>query len=206
MNSALKNPTIQQYGLEFLFPIVGYLLFDWSFLLIVLFYLVDQLGNQINFFARLKFVEKLFRPKKKWLFPLAIGIFIVLFSAEIALISHFFLRYIYDCQTSYFYEEINSFLIGEFWLFLPLLILINYFKDKMTFYKTELPYQESPDKMLIINLLSIFSVFVLVALVFIGWMFLKPAIVIIVILIAVLKLLNDAFILPQFKVRYFKKI
>jgi len=206
LTTALKNPTIQQYGLELLFPIVGYLFFDLSFLLVIFFYLVDQLGNQINFFARVSFVENLFRPKLRWLFPAAIFLFVVLFVAEIILIGLFFKNNIYDCQSTFFASEIKSFFLKEFWLFLPLLVFLNYFKDKMTFYKSDLPYQESPQKMVIFKSISIFNAFALIGFIYVIWLLLKPAIIIILILVALFKLLNDAFLVPELKVRYFKKI
>ena len=193
----IKNPIFQQYSLELLFPIVGYLFFDWSFLLIVLFYLVDQLGNQVNFFARLRFVQTLYLPKKKWLFPVTIFGFLFIFIVEMVVIFGLFYTYLYDCQTVFLYSELMDFLLQELWLFLPVLVLANYLKDKMTFYKTDLPYQESPEKMMALNSLKLVSVFLLIIIVLMFWL---------ILLIAGLKLLFDLAIFPFFKRHYFKKI
>lgn len=192
--------------MELLFPIIGFLFFDWSFLIIVLFYLVDQLGNQVNFFARLRFVQTLYLPKKKVLFPLALGIFSILFLIELFLLYPLFLNYLYDCQPGFLHSELIDFLKQEFWLFLPLLIFANYLKDKMAFYKTDLPYKESPEKMLILNSIKIISAFGLVALIWALWLIFKPSAIWLIIIIAGLKLLFDTIIFSFFKTRFFKKI
>ena len=202
----IKNPIFQQYSLELLFPIVGYLFFDWSFLLIVLIYLVDQLGNQVNFFARLRFVQTLYLPKKKWLFPVTIFGFLFIFIVEMVVIFGLFYTYLYDCQTVFLYSELMDFLLQELWLFLPVLVLANYLKDKMTFYKTDLPYQESPEKMMALNSLKLVSVFLLIIIVLMFWYIFKPSSIWLILLIAGLKLLFDLAIFPFFKRHYFKKI
>ena len=189
-----------------LFPIVGYLFFVWSFLLIVLFYLVDQLGNQVNFFARLRFVQTLYLPKKKWLFPVTIFGFLFIFIVEMVVIFGLFYTYLYDCQTVFLYSELMDFLLQELWLFLPVLVLANYLKDKMTFYKTDLPYQESPEKMMALNSLKLVSVFLLIIIVLMFWYIFKPSSIWLILLIAGLKLLFDLAIFPFFKRHYFKKI
>ncbi|MDX1349199.1 MAG: hypothetical protein R3279_03065 [Putridiphycobacter sp.] len=202
----LKNPAVQQYALELLFPIIGYLFFGWSFLVIVLFYLVDQLGNQINFFARLKFVQKLFLPRKNWLFPVMIVNFVILFCIELLWLNYLFKEELYNCQAYFYRSELVDFFYNEFWLFLPLLVLANYFKDKMTFYKTDLPYQISPHNMSIFNVISIIGTFALIAFVYAVWINLKPSVLFIIIVVAILKLGFEVMILPALKNRIFRKI
>ncbi len=206
LRKQLKNPINQQYLLELLFPILGYLFFDWSFLIIVLFYLVDQLGNQINFFARLHFVQKLHLPKVKWIFPISIFIFLVLFNTELLWLFNLFTTEVYDCTESFFWGEMNDFLRNEFWLFMPLLIVANYFKDKMTFYKTDAPYQETPLKMVVFNMLAIVFIFFQILLIYSIWLWFKPSFLWMIILIAISKLLFDVLIFPKFKETFFRKI
>lgn len=202
----LKNPVYQQYALELLFPIIGYVFFGWSFLIIVAFYLVDQLGNQVNFLARLKFVQKLFLPKRNWLFPSMLAIFILLYAIELVWINDLFKTELYNCQFNFYFDELKSFIYEEFWLFLPLLVLANYLKDKMTFYKTDLPYQTSPLKMSLFNVIGLISSFIPILGVYFIWLAFKPSELLIIMVIAIVKLIYDGFLLPEMKRRFFKKI
>lgn len=206
IKNPIKNPLFQQYALELLFPILGYLFFDWSFLVIVLFYLVDQLGNQVNFFARLRFVQTLYLPKKKWIFPLSIFIFCIVLTAELGWLYSLFSGSIYDCTTLYFHEALIDFLVSEFWLFLPILIAANYFKDKLTFYKTELPYKESPEKMIIFNWINFLSALLLIGSIYMIWLMFKPAFIWLIILIAILKLSYDLLMFPFMKKHFLKQL
>ncbi|MFK8039308.1 MAG: hypothetical protein AB8B74_13525 [Crocinitomicaceae bacterium] len=206
VKESLKQPVFQQYALELVFPILGYLFFGWSFLIIVLFYLIDQFGNQVNFFARLRFVQTLYLPKKKWIFPLAIILFCIVLTIELSWIYNLFSNSIYDCTTLFFHEELYDFLISEFWLFLPILIIANYFKDKMTFYKTDLPYQESPEKMVITNWIGLVSTFLLITFVYGIWLIYKPAHIWLIVAIALLKLLYDVLIISFLKSRFLKVV
>ncbi|MFD1551188.1 hypothetical protein DNU06_16730 [Putridiphycobacter roseus] len=202
----LKNPNVQQNALELLFPIIGFVFFDWSFLVIILFYLTDQLGVEIAYLMRLKFVEKIFLPIKKWLFPIAIVSSVTFFVVEFLWIERLFLTEKFDCSTNYFWLEMQQFLKQEFLFFLPVLVYMNYFKDKMTFYKSKLPYENSPERMLAFQITIYLARLTCVGLVVLLWYIFKWSDLAFVFIIPVLKLIFDAWLMPWGKINLFKGI
>jgi len=198
----IKNPNVQQNALELLFPIIGFLFFDWSLLVIILFYLTDQLGVEFTFWARLKFVQKLFLPKIKWLFFIVVIGFILFFTIEIISIGYVFTHEKFDCSILYFWLEFNQFLKQEFLLFLPALLFLNYFKDKMTFYKSNQPYQISPKRLIVFQFITYISRLILIGLMIIVWYSFKPSDIWFVLLIPIFKLVFDVGILPFFKQKF----
>ncbi len=202
----LKNQNVQQNALELLFPIVGFVFFDWSFLIIILFYLTDQIGAEIAFLMRLKFVQKLFLPIKVWLFPTAIALSLTFFILEFYWIQAVFISEKFDCVEPYFWLELKQFLKQEFLFFLPILVFMNYYKDKMTFYKSKLPYENSPERMFAFQVLTFIARFICIALVIALWHIFKWSDLLFVLFIPIIKLSYDAWILPWSKINLFKGI
>jgi hypothetical protein len=130
----LKNPFTQQYIAEILFPFIGYLLFDWSLLIIVVFYLLDQLAYQLLFFKRLTTINKYWDNKRGRVYLVfSIIIFFVLFIAELFFLNQSF-SFISDVSGDCYLDELIAFAKNELWLLFPLLLLMYYMQDKMLFY------------------------------------------------------------------------
>ena len=205
VSQTLKNPKVLQYVLELLFPIIGYLCFDWTLLIIIIFYLIDQIGAEIAFWFRLRFVQNLFPPKKITFFYATITVFLILFSGQMWFITSVFIDHFYDCNLYYFQLELINFLKQEFWILMPLIIGMHYMKDKMEFYQSKTPYQFPPKilfwEQVVINF-SVFLLTVLVALVWVKFMFNE---VWIILIIPICKIAFDFLFLPVVKAKLFRK-
>ncbi len=132
IKAILKNPLNQQYIAEILFPVIGYFLLDWSLLIIVVFYLLDQLANQILFFKRLNKVIH-YREKGGVFIWLSIGLFLIIFIAELWILNGSF-NTISDLTGTCYHHELEHFAKDELWFIFPLLILMYHLQDKMMFY------------------------------------------------------------------------
>jgi hypothetical protein len=130
----LKNPFIQQFIAEILFPFIGYLFFDWSLLIIVVFYLLDQLAYQLIFFKRLHVINMYWNDKNGWLYLIiSIGFFFLVFTIELYILNQSF-SYISDITGSCYLDELKTFAKNELWILFPVLLLMYYMQDKMLFY------------------------------------------------------------------------
>jgi len=130
----LRHPKVQQSVLEVVFPLAGYFFWDWSLLIIVIFYLIDWLASQVMYTFRLNKVKTQFNESFGWVLPVSIVVFIVLFLAtNLFLYSSF--DSIYELiKDSNLNNEIVTFSKDELWYLFPLIILSYYMMDKMLFY------------------------------------------------------------------------
>lgn len=134
MNSKLnfRNPFVQQYIFEILFPLIGYFFFDWSLVTIVLFYLVDQLASEISFLRRYRRTSSI-QQRHTRIFQIllpVIGVLIIFF--ELTLLYEFFMNR--GLQQEELWTELNRFLKDESWILIPVVVLMYYLKDQFTFF------------------------------------------------------------------------
>ena len=195
----LKNPLNQQYIAEILFPILGYLFFDWSLLIIVLFYLIDQLAAQILFLKRLHTINQFHQIKNG---PILIMIstfsFIVFFSIELYGLYLAFEK-LSDLTGNCFTEEVLSFIKNELWLLFPLLILVYYMQDKLTFYMPRRFETQSSKNYVLINFIENCIITILVVIGSYMYQFLTLPDLIVIALILVIKIVYDILLRPKIK-------
>ncbi len=130
LKSKLRNPKIQQYGLEIIFPIAGYFFWDWTVLLIVVFYLLDYLASHVMFTRRLLTIQKYKNEKANWVMPSSILIFIALYGLVL-----FVLNSAFDhLSNSNHITELITFAKDELWFLFPVILLSYFMMDKMFFY------------------------------------------------------------------------
>jgi hypothetical protein len=195
----LKNPLNQQYIAEILFPILGYLFFDWSLLIIVLFYLIDQLAAQILFLKRLHTINQFHQIKNG---PILIMIstfsFIAFFSIELYGLYLAFEK-LSDLTGNCFTEEVLSFIKNELWLLFPLLILVYYMQDKLTFYMPRRFETQSSKNYVLINFIENCIITILVVIGSYMYQFLTLPDLIVIALILVIKIAYDILLRPKIK-------
>jgi len=110
------------------------LFFDWSLLIIIVFYLLDQLAYQLLFFKRLKTIIKYWNNEKGWIYLFSsVTLFLVLFIAELFFINQSF-SFISDIIGVCYLDELKIFAKNELWILFPVLLLMYYMQDKMLFY------------------------------------------------------------------------
>ena len=131
----LRNPFVQQYLIEILFPLIGFFFFDWSLTIIAVFYLVDQMASEILFIRRLHKISRTENKKNNKYVLLAILIFLVLFLTQLFFLQNAFLD-IREIQSSQLNLEVWNFAKEELWLLFPVVLLVYHFKDQFTFYMT----------------------------------------------------------------------
>jgi hypothetical protein len=195
----LKNPLNQQYIAEILFPILGYLFFDWSLLIIVLFYLIDQLAAQILFLKRLHTINQFHQIKNG---PILIMIstfsFIAFFSIELYGLYLAFEK-LSDLTGNCFTEEVLSFIKNELWLLFPLLILVYYMQDKLTFYMPRRFETQSSKNYVLINFIENCIITIMVVIGSYMYQFLTLPDLIVIALILVIKIAYDILLRPKIK-------
>jgi hypothetical protein len=195
----LKNPLNQQYIAEILFPILGYLFFDWSLLIIVLFYLIDQLAAQILFLKRLHTINQFHQIKNG---PILIMIstfsFIAFFSIELYGLYLAFEK-LSDLTGNCFTEEVLSFIKNELWLLFPLLILVYYMQDKLTFYMPRRFETQSSKNYVLINFIENCIITILVVIGSYMYQFLTLPDLIVIALILLIKIAYDILLRPKIK-------
>lgn len=130
----LQNPKTQQGIMEFVFPLVGYFFWDWSLLIIVVFYLVDWIASQLMYTRRLIKVKEQFNENLNWVIPLSVS-FSVLAIVGLSSVLYFY----FDMNYSFVLkkdlnQELILFLKAELWYLLPLIIFSYHLMDKMLFY------------------------------------------------------------------------
>jgi len=129
----LRHPQFQQQILEVAFPLLGYFFWDWSLLIIVVFYLLDFLASQIMYSRRLAKIISVFNEKLNGILILSI-----LTSALFVLIIIFMTHSFFETQYLLLNKSLNSELItfakDELWYLFPIILLSYYMMDKMMFY------------------------------------------------------------------------
>ncbi len=143
----LRNPIFQQYALELLLPIIGFFVFNWSLLLIGIYFLIDHLVSQIFFYKRSLFVREYHGAKA------GIGILII---SALAFLGLFFLEIVVLSTLVLHVQNITLDLLladfwklskEELWYLIPLVFFAYYLKDKMTFYMSRAFVQFDFNKM-----------------------------------------------------------
>lgn len=130
----LRNPFIQQYAIEIVFPLLGYFFFDWDILIIGVYYLIDHLCSQILYFRRAHWVNiKGQQPVGIQFLLLSILAFIIFFLAELIGFNYL----IIETQNMTQIEVLDGFYdfaISELWILFPLVLFVYHLKDQFTFY------------------------------------------------------------------------
>ena len=130
----LRNPKVQQGVMEVIFPIAGYFFWDWSILIIVVFYLVDWMTSQIMYTRRLSKIKDQFNEKLNWIIPLSILVSSVLFIGLTFFLYTYF-DALYDVlPKKNLNQELLTFLKAELWYLFPLILFSYHLMDKMLFY------------------------------------------------------------------------
>lgn len=125
----LRNPFIQQYLLEILLPFAGYLFFDWSLVIIAAFYFLDHLASEVFFVRRLSRITKE-SDRNKAVVGIGICVSLLTIVAEGLLIYYL---WIHAANENELIVELTNFAVDELWLLFPLVLLVYYMKDQMTF-------------------------------------------------------------------------
>lgn len=134
IKNQLRNPIVQQYLIEILFPIVGYYLFGWSIVLIALYYLIDYLVSIVMFFRRLIAINNVANQPISLLSIVgSTFVFLILFSVVIGV---FFkgLTLSLNIDSAELSNQIYDAFINELWFLTPLVFILYIFKDRFTFY------------------------------------------------------------------------
>lgn len=129
----IRNPKIQQGVLEVVFPVTGYLFWDWSLMIIVVFYLVDYLASQIFYIKRLHHILSFHQKEKFKLISSAIFSFLIFYCGELLILDDSF-SFIYKQKDEVYTIELIKFMKDEGWYLFPTVLLLYYMMDKMFFY------------------------------------------------------------------------
>lgn len=133
LKEKLRNPQVQQTILEVVFPIAGYLFWDWSLMIIVVFYLLDYVVSQLFFVRRMHYTMKFLNELNYGLILASIFSFLVFFSVELLILNDSF-SYLYTQLNKSHLDELTDFAKDELWVLFPAIVLMYYMTDKMFFY------------------------------------------------------------------------
>jgi hypothetical protein len=134
LGKQLRNPIVQQYVLEIVFPLVGYFFFDWDILIIGVYYLIDHLCSQIMFFRRAYKANKHAKfPKSTRYLVIAIVIFLVFFSVETIGLGQA-LMVTESMPLESVLDSFYTFAKEELWILFPVVLIVYHFKDQLTYY------------------------------------------------------------------------
>ena len=128
----LRNPFVQQYAIEILFPLIGYFFFGWGILLIGVYYLLDRFASQLLFFRRLVWMRKKGNESSFYLILSIVLSFIWITIEIVALVYSIHLTQNTALET--IGQEVYAFTLDELWFLFPLVILMYHLKDQFTFY------------------------------------------------------------------------
>lgn len=190
IQARLKNPFVQQYLLEIFFPLIGYFFFDWSIIVIVVFYLVDYFASETAFVFRVKRVAR--EKKSTWTnsFTLALALSLIFVSLTTFIIYSIFPN-IGGFASDYVTDEVLKFSKEELWFLFPLVILMYLFKDQFTFYMPRRYLNYEVNKMIRYRVLLNLTIVVLVATGFFVWATLPMHEAITILVFLVVKLIFD---------------
>mgnify|MGYP003657773018 CR=1 FL=1 len=133
LKDKIRNPQVQQTILEVVFPIVGYLLWEWSLMIIIVFYLLDYIIGQIFFIRRLYFSMSFHKDLKYSIIFSSIFSFLLFLSGELLILNDSFTLIYAELDKSH-YQELIKFAKEEVWLLFPAIGLMYFMTDKMFFY------------------------------------------------------------------------
>ncbi len=193
----LRDPKIQQGVMEIVFPIAGYFFWDWSLLIIVVFYLMDWLASQIMYTRRLDKVKNQFNEKLNWVIPISIICSVVTVVGMTSFLYAFFdMHYDFRLKKD-LSQELLTFLKAELWYLFPLILFSYHLMDKLLFYASKrfVNYSVRPYMYSNIKANVIASVLILLGVVL--YTRVLPPDIITVFSIVIIKLIFDVFVKKQ---------
>lgn len=189
-----RNPKVQQGIMEVVFPIAGYFFWDWSVLIIVVFYLLDWTASQIMYTRRLNKIKNQFNEKLNWVLPLSILISTLLIVGAVVVLYYYFsIRYAFVLKKDLNLELI-TFLKEELWYLFPVIIFSYHMMDKMLFYVPRRFTKYSVRPYFYQNIKSNSSALVLIIAGVLMHSFVELSDVLTVVLIVTIKLVFDSLI------------
>lgn len=165
----LRNPFVQQYLLELLFPIIGYYFFGWGILIIGLYYLIDYLASLVMFVRRGVWVNRFANKKVSLIFILLFAGILLAIYLTVMLVFVQFTMTINQQSIQVFLSEMSAAFLSELWFLIPLVFVMYVFKYRFTFFMPRRYLNYNPKRYhlaeLVLNgvLLSLFGVFAYVA-------------------------------------------
>ena len=188
-SATLRNPFVQQYAFEIVLPLIGFFFFDWSLIVIAVFYLMDQVGSESAFFRRLTRVAAEKNTRTIRIFTWSLIAFLAIFSMQCAFLWLIGFNLIQPDQP--FTSGLITFMKEEGWFLFPLVIFMYHIKDQFTFYMPRRYLQYNPMKMQQYRMVLNFAILVLVV---VGILLLKIVVMpeaVILILFLVVKIAFD---------------
>lgn len=166
--SRIRNPLVQQYLFEIVLPFAGYFFFDWSLMVIGVYYLLDQFVGQVLFFRRYLWIEnsgKIKRVNRTFLALILIS-FIVLYALECGFFYHYMLV-ANDLTAEQFYQQLSVFAWEELWLLVPVMFIAYHMMDQFSFYMPRRYLNYHARKYAYLN--TVLNIIILCLLVVGGW-------------------------------------
>lgn len=156
----LRNPFVQQYLLEILLPIVGYYFFDWSLVIIAVFYLIDQIGAEYSFIRKFNAIRKSENKSSVKFSSFAIGFFVIVLCVEVVTLYNYFRAGSKETEQNII-SELTVFAKEELWILVPLIILMYHLKDQFTFFMPRRYLKKISKKFLVGHLIELTLIVVL---------------------------------------------
>jgi hypothetical protein len=199
LKERLKNPLVQQYILEIVLPLVGYLFFGWSIAVIMAFYFMDYLASEI---ARHR---RHYKIKNHWnetsgLFFMAIAISVLVFAFTMLAAYAILMRESAISEVLHI-VEIKEFALDEGWFLLPVVYLAAYMKDVMTFYAPRRYTKYNYKRTINYYIVEIFVQALLILGGLFSWFYFQIPEIPALLIFVVVKILFDQIIVRQLKAK-----
>lgn len=188
---SLANPKYQQRLLEILFPILGYLFWDWTLIIIIIFYLLDLFSSNLMLNRRIYSAIKYQGSKYAFLFWLSIlssliQFFVICFLSWRAIL-------ITNTKQDVF-NELILFAKDELWFLLPVIILSYYMMDRMFYYMPRRFEKLDIKSYIIANLKAQLIALIFVVLGALCFVYIRLDNVLVILLIVAIKSVYDIFV------------
>ena len=193
----LRHPKVQQGVMEVIFPIAGYFFWDWSVLIIVVFYLMDWLASQVMYTRRLNKIKDQFNEKMNWVLPLSISVSVLVVVGMSGFLYLFFEREYGLVLDKDLNQELVAFLKAELWYLFPVILFSYHLMDKMLFYVPRRFVNYSVRPYLYRNILSNSSASVLIFLGVVVYANVTLSEIVTIFSIVIIKLIFDVLIKKQ---------
>lgn len=189
LKKRLRNPFVQQYVVEIIFPLVGYFFFDWTIFIIGVYYVVDHLAAQLLLLRRLNWMRK--HQSGNHLPLLINGLAgLVLIAIETAVLVYL-IQLTQKQSIEQIYEAFMDFLQNELWLLFPLLLLVYHFKDQFTFYMPRHYLQVSYEKRAYYSTVGLLAIVLLLIIGGVAWFYIAFSNVIAIFVFLIIKVGYD---------------
>lgn len=135
----LKRLHLQQFILDIIFTILGYFFWDWSLLIIIIFYLLDFFISETFTYRKIWKSKQAQEVKLNPIFYISIFCFL---ASVIAMT--LYIKWIFEIEfnpENNQWVSIKEFMKSDGIFFIPLIGLNYYLMDKMTFFKLKKEYQ-----------------------------------------------------------------